>query len=197
MINCKKCGALIGKDFVFCGKCGEPVKNSINNRMVARTKKYTKIRSLRKKIADSSLLNFILSGACFLIGSAFIYQALMKINIISTLYREMGEIYNQYILKYEYIKEGLSFSYAANEYIKLVDYVCLWIFAFLFIIIAAAFLTVFITRLLRGIKILKRSERKTTVFEKTEFIAGIVAVSAIGCVLIAIIVSLYLKGRVL
>lgn len=196
MINCKKCGALIGKDFVFCGKCGEPVKNSMDIRMVAKPKKYTKIRSLKKKIAESSLLNFIFSGVFLVLGTALGYAAFLKSRIISSLYWSMEAVYKQYILKYEYVKEGLSLSYAANEYRWLVDYVFLWIFAVILIIIAIAFLTVSIVKLLRGINLVKQRERKTTVFEKIEFISEIIAIAAVGCGIVAIVVMYYLKGRV-
>ena len=195
MLNCKKCGALIGKDFIFCGKCGEPVKNSMDSRKIAKAKKYTKINVLRKKIADSGNLNFIFAAVVFLIGAGFALESFFNIKNIISHYWQMGGVYAQYVLKYEYIKEGLSFSYTAKEFNLLADYVSMWISAVCYIITAISFFAVCVTRIIRGICVTKGIERKNRAIEKIELISGIVAVSVIMLRLIAFVVILYLKGR--
>ena len=195
MNNCKKCGAIIGADYIFCGKCGEPVSRGVSEEKPVKVKKLKRIYFLEKKLSRSPVFNGIFCGVWAILSGMWlmlIAEALRNIRIDTT---GIGILWSQFLYKYEYVKEGLSLSYVSKEFNSLVNYAVLWAFFVFSAVIAVVSVILFVVFLIRFIFIKKgRAYGKT--LEKIKRITAKTGLISIAVFVVVIIISYILKGIV-
>ncbi len=136
MGNCKRCGALIGDEFVFCGRCGAPVYDNQKEGKVIKAKKLKKLKKFERKISSSASLNIVMFLLWAVISALWVllfFGAYKDIRIASA---GIGDAVGQLMSKYAYVKEGLSLSYISAEFSIVADYVLSWSYA-VFSVLAA------------------------------------------------------------
>ena len=122
MRNCKKCGALIYGDFLFCGKCGEPVADIRKPSDVIKMKKPKRFGAVRSKVRKSFELNLAVSAVWLVITAVSVFLLFRAISYLRAASATINHIMYQLVLKYEYVREGLSLSYVAPELRTTVKY---------------------------------------------------------------------------
>jgi len=194
MQNCKKCGALMSDDFIFCGKCGEPVVKNAPKEMYVKTKKVNSLRRFERRLSKSVLLNGIFSALWILISlaSSFLFfEILRRIRAGSA---GINYALNQLIMKYEYVKEGLSLSYISEQLTQIVNYTILWAFLIFLTITVICGIALTITHILKIIEIKKRHLNRTT--EKIGRIFARCETIFIILFAVLLVASLIMKGVV-
>lgn len=157
MNNCKKCGALIYGDFLYCGKCGEPVNSAQKPAGVIEIKKTGKIKLLRGRMKRSAALNFTFAGIWAVLSGAAV---ILLVNTAAFLKASSAGIANtlrQLSLKYSYVKEGLSASYIAPECRAAARYFLGWVYAAALIIFLASGIFFTSCHLYKGIRLAKKA----------------------------------------
>ena len=192
MENCKKCGALIGKDFMFCGRCGAPVYETVNNGKIAKVKKLRKLKRFERKLSVKPFLNLVVSGIWFMLSllwGVLSWGGCKDIRIASA---GINDAVGQLIYKYQYVKEGLSLSYISTEFALVADYVCLWAFEIFSFVAAVSGIILFVCYLVNFIRI-KKGKRSGSILKICRIVSRIVICSAFVMLGIWILI-LIMKG---
>ncbi len=192
MGNCKRCGALIGADYMFCGKCGEPVYGNQKEGKVIKAKRLRKLKRFEKKLSSSYVLNIIMTSAWAVISALwafFFFGGCKDIRIASS---GIGDSVGQLVSKYEYVKEGLSLSYISSEFSTVADYVISWSFTVFAALSAALGVILAVTYLLNFIG-LKRG-RKIPGVMKVRFLVSKLLLILTLLFIIILIIMFVMKG---
>lgn len=195
MGNCKKCGALIGADFVFCGKCGEPVNRHRNEEILIKAKKLRRLRRFERKLSGSALLNGIFSGVWAVLGVLWSLLFLGGLRDIRIETGGIGTVWNQLILKYDYVREGLSLSYISAEFTQVADYIFLWIFTVFSAIMAISSIVLLAAHLIKAIS-LKKGVRDNAALSKIRLTVSRICIGFILLFAVLAIITGILKGIV-
>lgn len=192
MGNCKKCGALIGEDYVFCGKCGAPVCESRKQGRFIKHKNIKKLKRLEKKLSSSSVLNLVMSGICAAVSFLWIFFFFGGCTDIRISSASIGDTIGQLAFKYNYVKEGLSLSYISGEFARMADYIVLWAFTVFSILMAAAGIILAVTYII-NYAIIRKGKRYPALIKFGTFIFKLAVIPVVLFVLI-FIVTVIMKG---
>ena len=139
-------------DFVFCGVCGEPADKNISHDKYVKTKKINGIRRFERKLSRSTLLNGIFGGIWGVIAIISVFFCLGTFQGIRADSAGIGYTYSQLLLKYEYVKEGLSASYVSHEFSEIVNFGMLWVLFVFFVLTLIFGLILAVSHIIRAIK---------------------------------------------
>lgn len=194
MRNCKKCGAIMRDDFVFCGVCGEPVEKNVFGEKFVKTKKINSIRRLERRLTKSTGLNILFSSVWLVISVICVFLFLGTFRGIRASFAGISYAYSQMILKYEYIREGLSYSYISSEFTMLVNFIMSWVLLIFFAITVILGIVMAVTHIIRITEIKKRNIKRAT--DTLGRIAARAEIISAAITVVLFILSLILKGAV-
>ncbi len=195
MINCKRCGAIVGADHIFCGKCGEPVNREVSEKRVIKVKRPRKIFIFEKKLLKSKVFVGVFSGIWAVLSAVLVFLLTDTLRGIKAASSSIGVVVSQLLYKYEYVKEGLSLSYISAEFSSVINYGLDWAFLVLNIILIAVSFLLFLIYLMKFISMIRKlpTGKKTDSLRRTVAKTGLIS---IGVYIILVIISLVLKGIV-
>ena len=127
MTVCSKCEAPLDSRYRFCGVCGTSVEPS--RELIIDGKKNRRLKRFFRQALSSPKRPAVFFVLWFFAFSFFLWYLLQGIQGITTQSAEAAHAMNQLSQKIKYLKEGVSWSYAAKEIQFLADYASEWLYA--------------------------------------------------------------------